>query len=55
MSRSLRAGFHAVRSSPRARLALLTVAVSHTTMVSIMVMTPVDLGHHGATSSWSAW
>ncbi|MET9960670.1 MFS transporter [Streptomyces sp. NPDC006326] len=46
--RSLRAGFAAVRSSPRARLALLTVAVSHTTMVSIMVMTPVDLGHHGA-------
>lgn len=46
--RSLRAGFTAVRESPRARLALLTVAVSHTTMVSIMVMTPVDLGHHGA-------
>ncbi|MEU9006503.1 MFS transporter [Streptomyces sp. NPDC048551] len=47
-SRSLRAGVRAVRASPRARLALLTVAVSHTTMVSIMVMTPVDLGHHGA-------
>ncbi|MET8293037.1 MFS transporter [Streptomyces sp. NPDC005180] len=47
-SRSLRAGVAAVRASPRARLALLTVAVSHTTMVSIMVMTPVDLGHHGA-------
>lgn len=31
-----------------ARLALVTVAVSHTAMVSIMVMTPVDLGHHGA-------
>lgn len=46
--RSLRAGFAAVRASPRARLALVTVAVSHTTMVSIMVMTPVDLGHHGA-------
>ncbi|MFF4327644.1 MFS transporter [Streptomyces sp. NPDC001591] len=46
--RSLRAGVAAVRASPRARLALLTVAVSHTTMVSIMVMTPVDLGHHGA-------
>ncbi|MFE2876543.1 MFS transporter [Streptomyces roseus] len=47
--RSLRAGFAAVRASPRARLALVTVAVSHTAMVSIMVMTPVDLGHHGAT------
>ncbi|MFH7596248.1 MFS transporter [Streptomyces racemochromogenes] len=46
--RSLRAGLAAVKASPRARLALLTVAVSHTTMVSIMVMTPVDLGHHGA-------
>lgn len=46
--RSLRAGFAAVRASPRARLALVTVAVSHTTMVSIMVMTPMDLSHHGA-------
>lgn len=47
-SRSLRAGFAAVAASPMARLALVTVAVSHTVMVSIMVMTPVDLGHHGA-------
>lgn len=46
--RSLRAGIAAVRASPMARLALVTVAVSHTAMVSIMVMTPVDLGHHGA-------
>ncbi|MFJ6013551.1 MFS transporter [Streptomyces sp. NPDC092952] len=46
--RSLRAGFAAVRASPMARLALTTVAVSHTAMVSIMVMTPVELGHHGA-------
>ncbi|MFD0269990.1 MFS transporter [Streptomyces sp. NPDC127106] len=45
---SVRAGFAAVKASPRARLALITVAASHTTMVSIMVMTPVDLGHHGA-------
>ncbi|MFF5702582.1 MFS transporter [Streptomyces sp. NPDC012794] len=47
-ARSLRAGVAAVKASPRARLALLTVAVSHTAMVSIMVMAPVDLGHHGA-------
>ncbi|WP_223774005.1 MFS transporter [Streptomyces sp. 135] len=47
-SRSLRAGIAAVAASPMARLALVTVAVSHTVMVSIMVMTPVDLGHHGA-------
>ncbi|MFJ2413776.1 MFS transporter [Streptomyces brevispora] len=46
--RSLRAGITAVRASPMARLALVTVTVSHTAMVSIMVMTPVDLGHHGA-------
>ncbi|MDG9705285.1 MFS transporter [Streptomyces sp. DH37] len=47
-SRSLRAGLAAVAASPRARLALVAVAGSHTTMVSIMVMTPVDLDHHGA-------
>lgn len=47
-NRSLRAGITAVRASPMARLALVTVTVSHTAMVSIMVMTPVDLGHHGA-------
>ncbi|MEU5719755.1 MFS transporter [Streptomyces sp. NPDC020403] len=46
--RSLRAGVAAVRASPMARLALVTVAVCHTAMVSIMVMTPVHLGHHGA-------
>ncbi|WP_328889595.1 MFS transporter [Streptomyces sp. NBC_00316] len=46
--RSLRAGLAAVRASPMARLALVTVALSHTAMVSIMVMTPVALGHHGA-------
>ncbi|MFF3150565.1 MFS transporter, partial [Streptomyces sp. NPDC057927] len=47
-ARSIRAGFAAVAASPRARLALVTVAVSHTAMVSVMSMTPVDLGHHGA-------
>ncbi|MEU0129105.1 MULTISPECIES: MFS transporter [unclassified Streptomyces] len=47
-NRSLRAGVRAVRASPMARLALVTVAVCHTAMVSIMVMTPVHLGHHGA-------
>lgn len=46
--RSLRAGVRAVRESPRARLALVTLAVSHTAMVSIMSMTPVALSHHGA-------
>ncbi|MEU2262258.1 MFS transporter [Streptomyces sp. NPDC019645] len=46
--RSLRAGVRAVRESAGARLALATVAVSHTAMVSIMSMTPVALSHHGA-------
>ncbi|WP_454316373.1 MFS transporter [Streptomyces phaeoluteigriseus] len=47
-ARSLRAGLAAVTASPRARLALVTVAVSHTAMVSVMSMTPVDLARHGA-------
>ncbi|WP_338676035.1 MFS transporter [Streptomyces sp. SCSIO 30461] len=46
--RSLRAGVRAVRASPSARLALTTIAVAHTAMVSIMSMTPVALSHHGA-------
>ncbi|MFJ7062260.1 MFS transporter [Streptomyces griseobrunneus] len=46
--RSLRAGIAAVRESPMAKLALVAVTVSHTAMVSIMVMTPVHLGGHGA-------
>ncbi|MCD2467503.1 MFS transporter [Streptomyces sp. MBT42] len=46
--RSLRAGMKAVRESPKARLAVVTVAGSHTAMVSIMSMTPVALTHHGA-------
>ncbi|MER7373134.1 MFS transporter [Streptomyces lanatus] len=47
-ARSLRAGMAAVAASPRARLAVVTVAVAHTAMVSVMSMTPVDLAHHGA-------
>jgi len=46
--RSLRSGLRAVAASAHARLALVTIAVSHTAMVTVMVMTPVDLGHHGA-------
>ncbi|XCX52829.1 MFS transporter [Streptomyces phytohabitans] len=45
---TLRAGMAAVAASPRARLALVTIAGTHTVMVSIMVMTPVALSHHGA-------
>lgn len=47
-ARSLRAGMRAVRESSRARLAIVTVAATHTAMVSIMSMTPVALSHHGA-------
>ncbi|WP_351225610.1 MFS transporter [Streptomyces sp. NPDC002133] len=46
--RSLRTAVRTVRGSAPARLALVTVAVSHTAMVSIMSMTPVALSHHGA-------
>ncbi|MEU6060163.1 MFS transporter [Streptomyces sp. NPDC047097] len=46
--RSMRAGTKAIRVSPGARLALATIAVCHTAMVSIMSMTPVALSHHGA-------
>ncbi|MGP3988056.1 MFS transporter [Streptomyces sp. 3N207] len=46
--RSLRAGLAAVADSPHARVALAAIAGSHTVMVSVMVMTPVDLGGHGA-------
>nr|WP_206324694.1 MULTISPECIES: MFS transporter [unclassified Streptomyces] len=47
-ARSLRAGLRAVRESPQARIALVTVVASQTVMVSIMSMTPVALTHHGA-------
>ncbi len=46
--RSLRAGLAAVTASASARVALAATAGSHTVMVSVMVMTPVDLGGHGA-------
>ncbi len=46
--RSLRAGLAAVTASAPARVALAAIAGSHTVMVSVMVMTPVDLGGHGA-------
>ncbi|MFE6942459.1 MFS transporter [Streptomyces chartreusis] len=47
-ARSLRAGMAAVAASPQARLAVVSVAVAHTAMVSVMSMTPVALAHHGA-------
>ncbi|MFI1863337.1 MFS transporter [Streptomyces jumonjinensis] len=46
--RSLRSAIQAVRDSPMARLAMVTLAASHTAMVAIMSMTPLALSHHGA-------
>lgn len=46
--RSLRAALAAVAASPRAKLAFVTITGAHTAMISVMVMTPVDLSHHGA-------
>jgi MFS family permease len=43
---SVRESFSAVRASPRASLGLASIAVSHTVMVSVMVMTPVHM-HDG--------
>ncbi len=34
---------------PRARLAMVAIAAAHAVMVGVMVMTPVHLGHGGAT------
>lgn len=45
----LRAAFQAIRRSPGAVLALVTVAISHAIMVSVMAMTPVHMKGHGAT------
>ncbi|GAB3619507.1 MFS transporter [Glutamicibacter endophyticus] len=42
------AGFRLLRELPAARRAVLTVALSHAYMVSLMSMTPVHMQHHGA-------
>ena len=44
-------GLAVLRSSPSARRAVLTVALSHATMVALMSMTPVHLTGHGASLS----
>ena len=38
-------GWEVLRTVPRARLAVAAIVVSHVVMVSVMVMTPVHLGH----------
>jgi MFS family permease len=42
-------GWAVLRAVPRARLAVAAIVVSHMVMVSVMVMTPVHLGHGHAT------
>lgn len=45
---SLPVALRAVSASPPALLALVAVAVTHTVMVAVMVMTPVHMRHHDA-------
>ena len=47
---SVRESLGAVRSSPRAALGLASIAVSHTAMVAVMVMTPVHMHDNGMDS-----
>lgn len=46
---SLADALRAVRRSRLATLGIVTIALAHTVMVSVMVMTPVHLRHHDAT------
>jgi MFS family permease len=41
-------GFRALAAHPGSRLGVITTAVGHTVMVSVMVMTPVHMNHGGA-------
>ena len=45
---SLAQSLSAIRASPPAALAVTAIAVAHTVMVSVMVMTPVHMRHEGA-------
>jgi MFS family permease len=45
---SLRSSIATIRSSPRAVLGLVSIAVSQAVMVAVMSMTPVHMRHHGA-------
>lgn len=45
---SIRHVYRVVASRPRAAVAVLAIAFAHTTMVSVMIMTPLHLHHGGA-------
>ncbi|WP_245764882.1 MFS transporter [Nonomuraea jiangxiensis] len=47
-TRTIRAAWETLRTTPMALRALVMIAVSHTAMVSIMSMTPVKLHHDGS-------
>jgi MFS family permease len=49
--KSLASGLQTIRQRPQALYAMISVALSHMVMVSVMSMTPVHLEHHGATLS----
>ncbi|NLF04755.1 MAG: MFS transporter [Actinomycetales bacterium] len=46
--RSVGTGIRVIRALPSAQVGLLGIVVSHLVMVSLMVMTPVHMNHHGA-------
>lgn len=45
---SVRRGLHVIRQNPLAMLGMGAVAIGHTVMVSVMVMTPLHMDHGGA-------
>ena len=47
--RSLRSAMQTIRANPMALYAMITIALSHMVMVSVMSMTPVHMEHTGAT------
>ena len=49
--KSLASAIETIRQRPLALYAMISVALSHMVMVSVMSMTPVHLEHHGATLS----
>ncbi len=48
-ARSLRRGWSALAAAPLAWLAVAAIVVSHVVMIGLMSMTPVHMGHGGAT------
>ena len=50
-SRSIKSAIQTIRQHPRALYAMLSIALSHMVMVSVMSMTPVHMEHQGATLS----